>query len=75
MDALDRELIIELQKDGRRSFVELAETLHISEAITDWDSRDMPRSLPMADSRAQLTVLSACISFATVLLWRDTGDL
>jgi Lrp/AsnC family transcriptional regulator for asnA, asnC and gidA len=32
MDALDKELIIELQKDGRRSFVELAEILHISEA-------------------------------------------
>lgn len=32
IDALDRELIIELQKDGRRSFVELADTLHISEA-------------------------------------------
>jgi len=32
MDDLDRELVIELQKDGRRSFVELGETLHISEA-------------------------------------------
>jgi Lrp/AsnC family transcriptional regulator for asnA, asnC and gidA len=32
IDTLDRELIIELQKDGRRSFVELADTLHISEA-------------------------------------------
>ncbi len=31
-DQLDRELIIELQKDGRRSFVELAEVLHVSEA-------------------------------------------
>jgi Lrp/AsnC family transcriptional regulator for asnA, asnC and gidA len=32
MDQLDRELIMELQKDGRRSFVELAEDLHVSEA-------------------------------------------
>ena len=32
IDQLDQELIIELQKDGRRSYVELAETLHISEA-------------------------------------------
>ena len=32
IDQLDRELIIELQKDGRRSFVELAEVLHVSEA-------------------------------------------
>jgi len=31
-DQLDRELIIGLQKDGRRSFVELAEDLHVSEA-------------------------------------------
>lgn len=32
VDQLDRELIIELQEDGRRSFVDLAEHLHISEA-------------------------------------------
>ena len=32
VDELDRELIIELQEDGRRSYVELAERLHISEA-------------------------------------------
>ncbi len=32
VDELDRELIIELQEDGRRSYVDLAERLHISEA-------------------------------------------
>lgn len=32
IDQLDRELITELQKDGRRSYVELAELLHVSEA-------------------------------------------
>jgi len=32
VDELDRELITELQEDGRRSYVELAERLHISEA-------------------------------------------
>ncbi len=32
IDELDRELIIELQQDGRRSYVDLAEHLHISEA-------------------------------------------
>jgi len=31
-DQIDRDLIVELQKDGRRSFVELAEILHVSEA-------------------------------------------
>ena len=31
-DQIDRDLIVELQKDGRCSFVELAETLHVSEA-------------------------------------------
>ena len=32
IDQLDQELIIELQKDGRRSYAELAELLHVSEA-------------------------------------------
>jgi len=32
MDQIDRDLIVELQKDGRCSFVELAEILHVSEA-------------------------------------------
>ena len=32
IDDIDRELIVELQEDGRRSYVELAEHLHISEA-------------------------------------------
>jgi len=50
-------------------------SLHMSEAMIIWDSRDSPRSCAIADSRFLLSALGACITFPIVVLWREKGDL